>query len=286
MATAEEYIKASDNANDYADSRIDKLEQDALEEMDYLMSSPEGRDAELWAELGIDEELTLADYDEIDDDERGLDWVEGMAGLAAGAQTQYFLDKRDETIIKPLAYREQLLGAIVIARTELMKASRRGFNIEGTARFAELQSRYVSELSFMRFIDDRELYNFLLENGAMQPIEKTIAGNVGYVSRMTNYRPGSPQFKEAVSDLVSSNSKRGLKAQNRRAVEKIYTLREVDGDMSALMAWMVEGGKNTCSYCLARAGEVKPYSEWVIEGLPGADVCKGADLCNCHLAAI
>ena len=195
MANADDYIRASDSANDFADAEIEKLEQPALEEIDYLMTNPDGRDAEFWDSLGVDEELTLDDYDAVDDDDRDLDWVLGMAGLSAAATTQFFLDSRDKTIIRPLAYREQEVGELIITRTELLRAARRGFDIEGTATFAKLQKQFIDELGFIKQLDNRELYTLLQEAGAIQPIDKMIASNAGYVSRMTNYRPGSPQLR-------------------------------------------------------------------------------------------
>jgi hypothetical protein len=91
-----EYIKASDNASDYADSLIEGLEQQAREDIDDLYRSPTNRDDELWTLLGVDTELTIDEYDE--EELRGIDWSLGVAGISGASTTQFFLVQRDDTI--------------------------------------------------------------------------------------------------------------------------------------------------------------------------------------------
>ncbi|MCP4548676.1 MAG: hypothetical protein GY835_19640 [bacterium] len=283
MSTVDEFIRDSDNASDYADDLIAKLEQSALEDLDDLYNSDGGRDEELWNELGVNPELVVKDYNDEPTEDRGLEWVEGLAGISAAAATQFFLDNREETIVKPVAYREQVLSVYALSRTELIQAGKRGVEVIGVEKFQVLQARYVKDLAFISEVDSVTLYQTLYDYGAIRPIEKQIADAAGYVARMTEYRPGSTQFTEAVNDLINRDSKRVLKQQNRRAVERVYSFRSADGDMDALMAWIGEGGKNTCSYCLERFGRVQTYQEWIDEGLPGSAVCKGGDACQCHL---
>lgn len=279
------YIEANDNANDYNDAQMGALIQPALEDIDNMFVSGELRDDELWNDLGINPELVLGDYDDEPRDDRDLNWVEGLAGISAAATIQFFLDHKEKAIINPVAYRQQVVGPFDLSRGQLVIAGRRGFEIEGKAQFAKLKKITDKRLLGLQKLGNSELYAELVDIGAMRPIDKAISDSIGYVSRMTNYAPDSPQFVEAVNDLISSDSKRGLQGMNRRAVEQIYTASEVDGDVNRMMVWIVEGGKNTCSYCNSRAGQVKKYTEWLEEGLPGADVCRGGDLCRCHLAA-
>lgn len=283
--TAEDFLKASDNSNDYADSLIDGLQQNALEDIDQFFNDEDSRDPELWNVFDAPD-LSIKDFDSVDIEDRDLDWVEGIAGISAAALTLFFLQNREQTLIKPLAYREQVVGGLSISRTELLKASKRGFEAQKTAKFVAIQTQRLEELEFIRAMSDTELFGVLTDIGALRPPEKLISDATGYVSRMTNYRPRSPQFKEAVANLVDVNSKRALKAINRRSVESLYSYRAADGNLSTLMVWVVEFGPGTCSYCEALAGTVATYQEFIETGLPGADICKGGDLCNCHLERI
>ena len=286
MSTAEDYLRASDSANDYADKLIDDLRQKALEDIDELFNDEDSRDLDVWDRFDAPD-LSIKDFDDVDDEERDLDWVEGIAGISAAATTLFFLRNREETLIKPLAYREQVVGGLSIPRTELLKASKRGFDIAGTADFVALKAERLRELQYIKAMSDVELYDVLVDLRAMRPAEKVIADSVGYVSRMTSYRPGSPQFKEAVANLVNTDSTRALKGMNRRSVESMHSYREARGNMDTLMVWVVEFSPRTCSYCQALAGTVATYQEFIENiGQPGSDVCQGGDLCNCHLEAI
>ncbi len=279
MPSVEEYIAATDNANDYADDLIAKLEQRALEDMDDLYTSTANRDVELWSEMGVSPDTVLSDYDEIERDERDLNWATGLGGISAASLHQFTLDNREDTIIKPTAYRQQVVGALAVqmTRAQLVTAGKRGFEVEGVKGFAKLQKVHTDRLAFLRDASNPQLYHTLVESGAMRPLEKTVAANVGNVSRMTSLKPGAAQFKEEVAGLINTNAKRGLAGMQRRATEKIYTIQSIGGDLERLMVWIVEGGKNTCSYCMDRAGDVETYETWVDLGVPGAEVCKGGD---------
>jgi hypothetical protein len=285
MATAEEYIRASDESAEFGDKAVEDIEQQALEDID-AMYNGDDRDDELWAAMGVQSDVVIDDYDEVEPDDRDLEWSLGVAGIAAASVVNFFLDNREQLLIEPAAYKEQVVGLLEISSSELLKASKRGFDVITPAKFERIRSDILSQFDFLRTMDNTELYRALVDAGGMRPPDKIINDAMGYVSRMTSYRPGSTQFKEEVAKLISTSSKRGLKSMNRRAVQQIYTESEVDGKPGRRMVWMVEGSKNTCGYCIDRAGVVMPYSRWVVEGLPGADVCLGGDLCNCFLAAI
>lgn len=285
--SVEEYIATSDNANDYGEAQLAKLEQPGREDIDNLMNDSLGRDVELWEEgFGVDSELIVADYDDILPDERNLDWSTGMAGISGAATAQFFLDNSDKTIVNPVAYRMQTVGVLSVSRDVLITAGKRGVEIVTQAKFAALQATYVERLAPLRGISNLELYFELVETNAMRSFDKILSDQIGYVARMTNLRPGSTEFKEEVAKLVDVNSRRAVKGMSRRAVERVYLDQDVGGDFSRQMAWIVEGGQGTCERCLDRAGAVKRYSQWIVDGLPGASVCLGGDLCNCHLAAI
>ncbi len=307
QATARDFLVASDNADDYAEALIEALEQPAREDIDRLYNDQQFRDEELWLELGVNPEIEIAEYEAVEPDERDLVWANGFAGLTAASALQFFLDEREETIIKPVAYREQVVGQLEVPPTVMVRAAKRGVEVTAevatrlidgppvpgvpvttapTEQFVRLQKRFLDELSFLREIDDRELYRALREFNAIRPVDQLIADQSQYVARMTRYKPGSTQFKEAVNELIDTSSTKNIKYQNRRAVEGIYSYRETDGDFNTLMVWVGEGGQNTCEYCAAEFGEVKTYAEWLDYGQPGADICKGGDRCRCHLAAV
>jgi hypothetical protein len=283
--TAKEFLEASDNASDYADKLITDNEDLFREDIDNLILDDAKRDDELWQTFGTSESV-LSDYDGVEREERDLDWAEGMAGMTAASMTQVFLDEREDTIIKPVAYREMVVGALVVAPAVLRMAGKRTVDVVAPETYQALQSKYLKDLAFLDDLSNTELYNVLVEAGAMRPPDKLIMDQMGYVSRMTGYRPGSPQFAEEVANLVDLNARSNIRSMNRRAVQRIYTDREVGGDLSRLMVWILERGPHNCSYCLDRAGDVRTYGDWIDAGLPGAEVCKGGDRCHCHLAAL
>lgn len=287
--TPADYLVASDNADDYAAHLIAGLEQQGHEDVDDLFTSTARRDVPLWDELGVNPNLTVADYEAVPVAERGLDWTEGLAGVSAASGVQFLIDQREETIIKPVAYREQVVSTIVLTREQLVIAGKRGVDVATiqitTEKFVALQAQFIDELGFLAEMDSVQLHRTLTEYNALRSAEQVIADQIKYVTRMTRYRPGSEQFTSEVNGLINAQATTDLKYANRRAVESIYSFREADGDLNTLMVWIGEGGANTCQYCAALFGEVKTYGEWMDYGMPGADVCAGGDRCQCHLAA-
>jgi hypothetical protein len=282
----QQFIVASDNATEYSDAQMDSLEQQRLEDIDNLMNSTEDRDEELWDEMGVDEELTVKDYEEVEEEDRDLEWTLGLAGIAVASQTQFFLDNREQTLLKPLAYREQLMSGFKLTPAQMRIAGKRGVLYISDTKFKALQTKWLNETAFLREMSNTELYNALLDAGALRPTSQMITDSMQYVSRLTSYKPGTPQFKAALNDLIAKDSKRAVVSMNRRSVERIYTARQIDGDETTPMAWIVEGGPSTCSECVVRAGQIRTYAQWEATGLPGEEVCLGGGRCRCHLEAV
>jgi len=134
-------------------------------------------------------------------------------------------------------------------------------------------------------VDNAELFRTLRRIGALPSPDKLMADAVGYVGRMTEYKAGSPMFKQAVADLIDHDSTRVLKGINRDAVRGIFHERERAGDDMQLMVWVGEGG-NPCGPCSERFGEVRTWAQWAVDGLPGSSVCLGGMLCHCVLYAV
>jgi hypothetical protein len=281
-----EFVAWSDNAGEYADEQIVNLKQTALEDIDDLMNSPENRDVDLWGSFEVDEDLVVSDYEDAEPKTRDLNWVMGLGALAAASGIQFFLDNRDTTIIRPAAYRVQVMEPFSLNRRQLVTAGRRDVLRVSISRYQELQERVVREFNFLKNMNNSVLYSELQKIGALQSFDKYTADAVGYVSRMTNHPPGSPQFKEAVADLVNMESTGAQQRMNRRSIEALSVDRQTDGNENALMCWVLDPTSNHCPYCPANAGEVMTLAQWREVGLPGSDTCKGGDRCNCHLYAI
>jgi len=280
------YLLASDNASDFAQRNIELLESKALQDIDDLFMSEQNRDAELWAELGVPEELVIDDYEAEHQDNRDLDWSTGVAGIAAASTVQFFLDNRVKTLIEPLAYRDQVLAPFEMTQAELVIVGKRQVEVVAVETYQKLKASFMADLSFLDDIPNKELFRILDQANAMRSIEKQIADISGYVARVTDVPPGSPRFIEEVNWLIDRSSERNLQAMNRRAVEQLHSFRESDGDPNTLMVWLVEFSPSTCGPCLENAGEVHTYDEWQDLGTPGAAVCMGGDSCRCHLSAV
>jgi hypothetical protein len=281
----DKFVIANDNAGDYANHLIEELNQKALEEIDDLFTSVDGRDPELWETFEVDPALVVNDYEQVEIDDRDLEWSLGFAGLSAAATSQFFLDEAETTIVKPLAYREQVLDGFELTQSQLIAAGKRQFESDAAEYFVKIQAKYLDEVSFLAEMEPTALYKQLLRYDAIMPADKQIADAMGYVARMTNYPPDSAQFKAEVARLIDRNSGDVLKQHNRRAVQRIYSFREAGGSMDALMVWLLESSK-PCDFCIANAGEVKTYGEWLDSGMPGPEVCAGANRCHCQLHAV
>ncbi len=280
-----QYLKANDNADDYSVYLLDALEPKIQDDVDHLLTTTDDRDPEVWEALDVDPSLDVGEYEQVEPDDRNLDWVMGLSGLAAAASVQFAMDNRENVIIKPLAYREQVLDGLDLTRAQLIQAGKRSTEFVTELQFQKLSAKYLNDVSFLKDLSDTELYSGLRQYGALKPADHMIADATGYVRRMTSYKPGSTQFKAAVADLVDPHAKDIVRNVNRRSVESIYSYREADGDLNTLMVWIGERGGKNCDYCMALFGEVDTYGNWIERGLPGADVCKGGDRCRCHLAA-
>lgn len=289
MSKSAKYIRTNDLANEFADTLLDKLEQEAVERVDELYTTPSVRNVELWNKFRAPVDLSVSDFEAVDDVVRDLDWVEGMSSISSSSRTQVFLENRSETIIKPLAYREQTVGQMRLTRAELLQAGRRTADLASlpsSVSFETLQAKYLNDLSFLSQLDDVELYEALLDFGAVLPPEKMIAQSSGYPARMMSYRSGSPQFKEELSSMIRSDARNGLREMQRRSTMHLSAHRESNGDLNQLMMWLLEASPRTCDHCQIRGGEVATFAQWIDRGLPGDDVCKGGNRCRCQLVAI
>jgi hypothetical protein len=281
----DKFVIANDNAGDYADHMVADLNQQALEDIDDLFRSTDDRDPELWLIYDTDAALVVNDYEQVETDDRDLEWVTGFAGMSAAATAQFFLDHPDEMIVKPLAYREQVMAPFDLTPDELVAAGKRQFESEAAEHFVKIQAKYLDEVSFLGKMEPAQLFRELDQIGAIHSADKMIADASGYVARMTSYPPGSPQFKQEVARLIDRNAGDVQRQMNRRAVQRLYSYRESEGDPNALLVWLLESSK-PCDFCIARAGEIDTYANWLDRGMPGPEVCAGGNRCHCQLHAV
>ena len=281
-----QYVAASDNANEYSTNQVDDIKQKALEDIDDLMANDTNRDEELWDELEADVAETVSDFEAVEQEDREVAWLIGFSAVSAASAVQFFLSNRQALIIDPAAYRRQKMAGFNLTRAQMIQAGKRQVDAVDDFTYQKLQSKYVREFSALDRLSNTELYNLLRDNKGLKSMDKLVADQAGYVSRMTSYPSGSAQFKEAVADLVNHNSGRALKGMNRRSVESLSIIAESGGNIETLLVWLLDPNSKHCSECPARAGEVKTLAEWEADGMPGEEVCLGGSLCHCHLAAV
>jgi len=135
---------------------------------------------------------------------------------------------------------------------------------------------------------DADNYFFVMEQyGVLPPMPVLRAQAGAYVTRMTAYPPGSPEWNTALEDLVSTESKRGMKGLTRRISERWSTLETIDGNENQELMWMFEDDEASCDNCAQYAGDIHTFKEWEAMGIhPGSSVCKGGDACRCDFLAV
>ena len=282
-----EYIAASDNASDYADAQAKKLEQRALEDIDDLTRNPERRDTEFWAAFDVNEQLTVADYEAEPVLERGPEWSLGLAGIYGASRSQFVMDNREALIIKPAAYRQQVMSRFSLTHEQLVAAGKRGFPIENNPYFEEIQLESYESVEDLRGLNNTDLYTELLTLGAVRDSGQVIVTETARTSYMLSYPPESIAWQNAASSVVNTEATKEVTSMTRRSLAAVYAVKIKNILTSPLVVWIIEGGKNTCGNCLNYAGQVHTYEEWAnIYGLPGAEVCRGLDRCRCNLDAV
>jgi len=132
-------------------------------------------------------------------------------------------------------------------------------------------------------LTNAELLELFEETGIVSPWNTLQMQAAQYVQRMTELQPGSIQFKAAVNDMISTESRRGLLGMTRRAAQQWTTIQDTGGDKNKQFIWVTEADDRTCAPCMSNAAEIRSYAEWEEIGLPGAATCDGGDYCRCDL---
>ncbi len=194
---------------------------------------------------------------------------------------QKILDATDMKVKEKISLVKEWTKEMKGARVALEKAS---------ARVAKVIPPPPSPLTptspffkVVKKMSDAELLAYLEETGIVAPWNTLQMQAAEYVQRMTEYPPGSAQFKAAVNNLISTESRRGVLGMTRRAAQRFTTLNDAGGDKNAEFIWVTEGDSVSCDPCISNAAQIKTLAEWEADGLPGAATCDGGDYCRCDL---
>jgi hypothetical protein len=148
------------------------------------------------------------------------------------------------------------------------------------------ESSKLPSLDAISKLDNSELLQVLNHYNVFGPTDQFKMESVEYVTRMTQYPPGSPAFKEAVVALGDVSSKRGLVGMTRRASENYSTVESIDGNVEQELIYVCLDDNSSCRACLDKDGEIHTFLEWQDIGGPGAATCAGGHNCRCSLIKV
>ena len=155
----------------------------------------------------------------------------------------------------------------------------------GLTAGAKPEQARLPDIANMKNMTLDELHSILDLYGVQAPWSTLIAQAQEYVTRMTEYRPGSAEWRAAVADLIDRDSRRGAIGMNRRVAQAWSSLDAIDGDVNKTMIWLTENDENVCAPCEERAGVELTWAEWQAAGPPGT-VCLGGSYCRCDLVVV
>lgn len=182
-------------------------------------------------------------------------------------------EPKDSPLKTKLERREGLRGDRLISP---------GLTADSVPKQAALPS--VAEISKL---SDAQLADLLQHYGITEPWGTLQTRAAAYVERMTQLRPGTPEFEAELNRITTTMSRRGATALARRAQERFSSLDAINGNVNQTMIWVLsEIDENNCDRCIARAGQIATYAEWQTLGPPGAAVCEGGDYDRCQLVVI
>lgn len=144
----------------------------------------------------------------------------------------------------------------------------------------------LPELADMRNMSRAELMDVLSHFGVVAPWGALQTEASKYIMRMTELRPGTPEFQAELERLTEVDSDRGLLGLSRRTTQQWSSWDAIDGDINKEMLWLTEMGEGVCDNCAVRGGTIQTFAQWQIDGAPGAAVCQGGDYCRCDLLVV
>ena len=115
---------------------VDRLEQEALEEIDNLLHNEEPRDSEIFALMGADPEITIDEYEQVPVEDRDPNWVAGVAAMSRACTLQVLANHQDQ-LVDLLSKREDALAGADMPHGELKKAALDGIKKQAIAEEKE-----------------------------------------------------------------------------------------------------------------------------------------------------
>jgi hypothetical protein len=132
-------------------------------------------------------------------------------------------------------------------------------------------------------LSDVELANVLTRFGVVQPWPQLRAETVGYLNRVSQIPPGTPQFTAEVERLLDIESKSGLlniARSSYRDFSLAYT--DTSGDLIRIC----EDDENSCVVCIDLGGKEGTIEYHKSIGMAGSQSCLGGPKCRCQYMAV
>jgi len=159
--------------------------------------------------------------------------------------------------------------------------------IDWTSPPTQVKLPTIAKLSSMT---DDELSEILKRFGISSAWPKMKADAQAYLSRMTSYPPGSPEWNRALAALTEASSRRALLGMTRQAYREYGVFEALSSDdaryngVETELVRICEYDDASCDGCLERAGEIGTRSYHEKIGSPGNQDC-GAN-CRCELIPV
>ncbi len=147
MPTPEELIRAEEREQAKIDLFVESIEQDALEEIDYLLHNEERRDPEIFEMVGADPEITVDEYEAIPVEDRDAMWLAGLSAMVVACRLQFFATNR-KRVLGLFSSRAKNIGraSTGMDRQDLVRAAKQGISKAGIkAAREEMQRREAGE---------------------------------------------------------------------------------------------------------------------------------------------
>jgi len=300
----DKFLKVEEASQARLDIMDEQNQQAASDMLVDLYFDDDKRDFELFEMFGIDPSITMSDYSAFQVVERGPNWANGLSSMIAAARAQtwiklYGADALSEFARMAIRIEEarkkmnltelQEVAVQGISKKDISKAKAalkeagEEFPFAGLSPTSSLGTKTLPSLDSIKKMSNAQLLENLINMEITGPIGNMQISATQYVQKMTELRPGTPQFAAEVQNIIGLESRRGMIGLTRRAQQQWTSLSYIEGNVNMEMIWVVEGDHSTCVNCEANAGQVKTYKQWQEDGPPGAAVCLGGNYCRCDL---
>ena len=282
--------------------RVERNASKLQSRIERLYTDADARDAEIYQLLGVSPDIVMSDYEAVAIWDRDPRWGNGLSSMLVASRMQAWIEiLGTPDLFSVFANVAEELGsqAKSLTESELKDAAKEGVS---KSRLAKARSalelvdsdvpipktglppkRTLPDIDVIKKMSNAELLDFLESHGVTKSYGQMQMDAGQYVTRMTDLRPGSPEWAAEVFRITDTESRRGMLGLTRRVQQNWTTLEYIDGDVDTQLIWVSEGDDHTCDNCARQAGQVKTYRQWQLEGMPGASTCLGGDYCRCDL---